>query len=177
LNIGVEKVDTHEGVTVKALLDNSTMEMFMDQKIAAKHGFKLQKLKRLVTIRNIDRINNSAEAIIHQIEVNVYYKSHIERMRIDIYDLGKTEVILEMLWLQVHNPETNWETKEVKMIRCPPLCRRNTKPREEKRTKKGKKVVTLEEEKIMRWTVDNKKNWRRKKEVEADHRKIKEMVL
>ena len=58
-------MDTHEGVTVKALLDNSTMEMFMDQKIAAKHGFKLQKLKRLVTIRNIDRINNSAEAIIH----------------------------------------------------------------------------------------------------------------
>jgi len=36
LNIGVEKVDTHEGVTVKVLLDSSTTRMFMDKEIAAK---------------------------------------------------------------------------------------------------------------------------------------------
>ena len=41
LNIGVEKVDTHEGVIVKALLDSGAMEIFMDKKMAAKHGFKL----------------------------------------------------------------------------------------------------------------------------------------
>jgi len=41
LNIGVEKVDTHEGVTVKALLDSGATEIFMDKKMAAKHGFKL----------------------------------------------------------------------------------------------------------------------------------------
>jgi len=29
LNIGVEKVDTHEGVIVKALLDNSTITNFI----------------------------------------------------------------------------------------------------------------------------------------------------
>jgi len=28
---------------------------------------------------------------------NVYYKGHIERMRMDMCDLGKTEVILGML--------------------------------------------------------------------------------
>jgi len=41
LNIGVEKVDTYEGVTVKALLDSSVTGMFMDKKMAAKHGFRL----------------------------------------------------------------------------------------------------------------------------------------
>jgi len=41
LNIGVEKVDTHEGVTVKVLLDSDTTGMFIDKKMAAKHGFKL----------------------------------------------------------------------------------------------------------------------------------------
>jgi len=41
LNIGVEKVDIHEGIIVKTLLDSSTTEMFMDKKIAAKHRFKL----------------------------------------------------------------------------------------------------------------------------------------
>jgi len=39
---------------------------------------------------------------------------------------------------------------KVKMIRCPLLCRRNTKLKEEKRIKKGKRVATLEEEKIVR---------------------------
>ena len=41
MNIGVEKVDTHKGVIVKALLDSGTTGMFMDKKMAAKHGFKL----------------------------------------------------------------------------------------------------------------------------------------
>jgi len=41
LNIGVEKVDTHEGVIVKTLLDSGTTGMFMDKKITAKYRFKL----------------------------------------------------------------------------------------------------------------------------------------
>jgi len=47
-------------------------------------------------VRNIDGTNNSREAITHQVEANVYYKSHVERMRIGMYNLGKTEVILGM---------------------------------------------------------------------------------
>ena len=106
-------------------------------------------------------------------EVNVYYKNHVKRIRMDVYDLGKTNVILGILWLQAHNPEINWETGEVKMTRCLPLCRRNTKSKEEK---KVKWVVTLEEEKIVRWAVNNKENWEREEKVEADHRKIEKMV-
>jgi len=79
--------------------------------------------------------------------------------------------------LQVHNPEINWETGEVKMMRCPPLCGRNTRLKKEKVRKRVKKVATLEEEKIMRWAVDDKKDWGREEEVKADHRKIEEMVL
>jgi len=94
----------------------------------------------------------------------------------DIYDLEKTDVILGMLWLQVYNPEINWEMEEVKIIRCLLLCGRNTKLKEEKRIKKRKRVATLEEKKIMRWAVDNKEDWKREKEVAADHRKIKEII-
>jgi len=107
LNIGVEKVDIHEGVTVKALLDSGVTGMFIDKKMAAKHGFRLQKLERPVAVRNVDGMNNSGGAIIYQVEVDVYYKSHVERMRIDVCDLGKTDVILGVPWLQAHNPEIN----------------------------------------------------------------------
>jgi len=176
LNIGVEKVDMHEGITIKALLDSGATEMFMDKKTAAKHRFKLQKLERPVAVRNIDRTNNSGGAITHQVEVNMYYKNHIERMKMDMCDLGKTGVILGMLWLQVHNPEINWEMGKVKMTRCPPLCGKNTKLERGQKVKKGKRVVTLEEEKVVRWMVEDKEDWGREEKVEADHKKIKEMV-
>ena len=94
LNIGIERMDTHKGITVKVLLDNGTTGMFMDRKMVARHGFKLQKLERPVMVRNVDGMNNSIGAIIHQVEVNMYYKNYIERIRMDICDLEKTEVIL-----------------------------------------------------------------------------------
>jgi len=31
----------HEGITVKALLDSGAIEMFIDKKMVARHGFKL----------------------------------------------------------------------------------------------------------------------------------------
>jgi len=39
LNIGIKKIDTHEGTTVKVLLDSRTTRVFMDRKMAAKHSF------------------------------------------------------------------------------------------------------------------------------------------
>ena len=107
MNIGVEKIDIHEGVMIKALLDSGTIGMFMDRQTAARHGFKLQKLERPIVVRNIDSTNNSGEVIMYQVECNVFYKSHVERIRMDVYDLGKTEVILGILWLAAHNLEIN----------------------------------------------------------------------
>jgi len=109
------------------------------------------------------------------VEVNVYYKGHVERMRMDVCNLGKTEIILGMPWLAVHNPEINWETGEVKMMRCPPLCG-GVRIKEKEKKKKGKRVATLKEEKIVRWAIDDKEDWGREKEIEEDHRKIEEMV-
>jgi len=97
LNIGVEKIDTHEGVMIKALLDSGATGMFIDRQTAARHGFKLQKLERLIAIRNVDGTNNSGRAITHQVKCNIYYKGHVERMKMDVCNLGKMEVILGML--------------------------------------------------------------------------------
>ena len=169
-------MDIHKGITIKALLDSSTTGMFMDQRMAVRHGFRLQKLERPIVVKNINGTNNSAGSITHQVEVNVYYKNHVERIRIDVCNLGRTDIILGMPWLQAHNPEINWKTEEVKMTMCPLLYGRNTKLKEEKRRKKEKRVVILEEKKIVRWVVDNKEDWEREEEVEVDYRKIKEMV-
>ena len=124
----------------------------------------------------MDSTNNSIGAIIHQVEVNMYYKDYVERMRMDVCNLEKTNVILGILWLQAHNPEINWEMGKVEMTRCLPLYRRNMKLKEEKKVKRVKRVTTIEKEKIVKWTVDNKKNWRREKEIKVNYRKIEEIV-
>ena len=62
------------------------------------------------------------------------------------------------------------------MTRCPPLYRRNMKLKEEKGERKEERLATLEEEKMVRWAVDDKEDWRREEEVKVDHRKIEEIV-
>jgi len=153
LNIGVEKINTHKGVMIKALLDSGATGMFMDKQTAARHGFKLQKLERPLMVKNVDRTVNSGGAITHQVECNVFYKGHMERMRMDVCDLGKTEVILGMPWLAAHNPEINWEMGEVKITRCPPLCGRKSQKKEKVRI-----TATEEEEKIIKWAINDKED-------------------
>ena len=107
-------------------------------------------MERPIVVRNINGTNNSTGAITYQVEISMYYKSHVKRIRIDVCNLEKTDVILGILWLQAYNLKINWEIEEVEITRCPPLYRRNTKLKEEKRIKKGKRVVTLKEKKIVR---------------------------
>jgi len=143
----------HEGITVKKLLDSGATGMFMDREMARRHSFKITKLERPLKVKNVDRTENSRENIIHQVEVNVFYKNHVEKMRMDVCNLGKTEVILGIPWLQVHNLEINWETGEVKMTRCPPLCGRNLVVKEdiEQRKKIRKRIRNVEKAQRDEW--------------------------
>jgi len=121
LEVRIEKLDNHEGVTVKALLDSGATGIFVDKKFMKEHGFRLEKLDRPVEVKNVNGTSNSGGNITHELEYNVFYRGHHERLRIDVCDLGRTKMILGMPWLAAHNPEINWETGEVKMSRCPPV--------------------------------------------------------
>ena len=103
--VGIKKIDTYEGRTVKALLDSRATEMFMNKSLAQKGGYRLIKLDRFLQVRNVDGTSNSGGAITHEVEVNMFYKGHVERVRMDVCELGKTDVILGMSWLAAHNPE------------------------------------------------------------------------
>jgi len=48
----------------------------------------------------VDKTGNNRENITYQVEVNVFYKNHMERMQMDVCNLGKIKVILGILWLQ-----------------------------------------------------------------------------
>jgi len=143
MNVGIKRIDTHKGRTVKALLDSGAMGMFMRRSLVEKEGYRLIKLKQPIQVRNVDGTSNSGGAIMHEIEVNMFYKEHVERVQMDVCKLGKTDVILGMPWLVAHNPEIDWEKGEVRMTRCPPLCGKAVKI-------KGKKEMREDERKIVR---------------------------
>jgi len=44
----------------------------------------------------VDGTTNAGGAITYQVECNMFFKGHVERARMDVYNLGKTELILGM---------------------------------------------------------------------------------
>jgi len=128
----------------------------MDTTFAKEKGFKMEKLKKPLLVRNVDRTVNAGGAITHQIECNMFFKGYVERARMDVCNLGKTEVILGILWLVAHNPEIDWKKEEVEMMRCPPIC---GKRKQEEKRKEVKKVERDEDEEILKKLVP-KRFWR-----------------
>ena len=105
MKIGLERIDTQEGITVEALLDSGATGLVMSSEFAKKQGFKLKKLEMPMNIRNVNRSLNKEEPIEHMVEVNIYYQEHRERTEIDVIRRQKWTVILGMPWLACHNPE------------------------------------------------------------------------
>ena len=77
----------------------------------------------------------------------------------DVCNLEKTEVILEMPWLAAHNLEIDWEKGEVKMTCCLPICGRK---KQEEKEKKVKKVERDKDEETLKKLVP-KKFWKWKR--------------
>jgi len=70
--------NTYEGVSVRALLNSGATGLFMSKRLAEKQDFKLEKLARPIKVRNVDVSNNKGGLVIHEMEVNMYYKEHVE---------------------------------------------------------------------------------------------------
>jgi len=156
MKVGLEKLENYEGVVVKALLDSGTTGLFMDTTFAREKGFKMEKMRNPLLVKNVDGTVNVGGAIMHQVECNMFFKGHIERVRMDMCNLGKMEVILGMPWLVAHNPEIDWEKGEIKMTRCLPIC---GKRKQEKKKKEVKKIEKDKNEETLRKLVP-KRFWR-----------------
>jgi len=102
-------------------------------------------------VRNVNNTSNSGGVITYEVEVSIFYKEYIERVWMDVCELGKTNVILDMPWLAVHNPKIDWEKEEVRMTRYSPLCGKTVKIWERKEIREDKK-------KIIRWAVNKKED-------------------
>ena len=94
VKIGLERIDTQEGITVEALLDSGATGLVMSSEFTKKQVFKLKKLDRPMYVRNMDGLLNKERPIKHIVEVNIYYQEHKKRTEIDVIGGQKWMVIL-----------------------------------------------------------------------------------
>ena len=196
VKIGLERIDMQEGITVEALLDSGATGLVISSEFARKQGFKLKRLERPMQVRNVDRLFNKEGLIENTVEVNIYYKGHVERTEIDVIGGQKWLVILGMPWLACHNPKIDWKTGEVKMTRCPEECGKQWRPmqgksgwekqkeeeakeeagrkREEKKKKKKQKKGRIVE---VRKVVEEWEIWDEEEEVAKSEAEAKKLVL
>jgi len=61
--VELEKLENHEEVAVKVLLDSGMTGLFMNMTFAKEKGFKMEKLKKPLVVRNVDGTINVGGAI------------------------------------------------------------------------------------------------------------------
>ena len=173
VKIGLERIDMQEGITVEALLDSSVTGLVISSEFARKQSFKLKKLERPMQVRNVDGSFNKEGPIENTVEVNIYYKGHVERMEINVIGGQKWSVILGMPWLARHNPEIDWKTGEVKMTRCSEECGKQYRPVQGKSGWEKQKEEEAKE-KAERKREEKEKKKRQKKGRAVEVRKVVE---
>ena len=165
IKIGLERLDTQEGIMIEALLDSGATGLVMSSEFARKKGFKLKKLERPMQVRNVDRSFNREGPIENTVEINMYYKGHVERMEIDVMGEQKWGVILGMPWLARYNPEIDWKTGEVKMTRCSDKCGKQWRPVqvklewEKQREEEAKEEIEKKKEEKKKKKNKREKQW------------------
>ena len=97
VKIGLEKIDTQEGVIVKTLLNSDVTGLVMSLEFVRKQRFKLKKIENSLYVRNVDRTFNNEKLIENTVEINIYYQKYKERMEIDMIGGQKWNIILGML--------------------------------------------------------------------------------
>ena len=56
------------------------------------------------------------------VDAILQFNDHSEHTSFAVTSLGKLDIILGFTWLQEHNLEIHWQTREVTMSHCPDKC-------------------------------------------------------
>jgi predicted aspartyl protease len=132
--------DTAVKRCTQALIDCGATGCFIDIEWAKVNNVPMRPLSKPIPVYNVDSTANDAGAITDIADVILRYENHSEHTQLAVTCLGKQSLILGYNWLRNHNPEINWQTKDVKMSRCPLQC--STCRVEDKRDRMIRKSTT-----------------------------------
>jgi hypothetical protein len=105
-----------------ALVNCGATGLFVDTEYVHSNNISTCHLTTPIPVYNINGTANEAGAITNIADVILHYKGHAEQTQLAVTSLGKQTIILGFTWLRKHNPEIDWQMKEVLMSRCPAQC-------------------------------------------------------
>jgi hypothetical protein len=122
VDVEIESTDTAVKRCTQALIDCGATGCFIDIEWAKLNNVPTCPLSKLIPVYNVDGTANDTGAITDIADIILHYQNHSEHTQLAVTHLGKQSLILGYNWLRNHNPEINWQTKDVKMSRCPLQC-------------------------------------------------------
>src|SRR5258706_3893584 len=109
-------------VSTSTLLDSGATGMFINRSFMQKHQLETTPLPQPVLVRNVDGSPNENGSVMEEVHVTLHFRCHSERVHLTVTNLGQQMVIIGHSWLSLHNPEVDWVSQKVSMMRCPPSC-------------------------------------------------------
>jgi hypothetical protein len=122
VEVEIESMDTAVRQCTQALIDCGTTGCFIDIEWAKLNNVPMRPLTKPIPVYNVNSTANDAGMIMDIADIILRYKNHSERTQLAVTRLGKQSLILGYNWLHNHNPEINWQTKDIKMSCCPVQC-------------------------------------------------------
>ena len=115
IKVEIQTTDTAEVKSGPALVDCRATGQFMDCDYVEWNRLTTWKLRCAIPVFNVDGSPNEAGSIMEIVDAILHYEGHTECTSFAVTSLGKQDIILGFTWLQEHNPEINWQTREVAM--------------------------------------------------------------
>jgi hypothetical protein len=119
VDVEIESTDTAVKRCTQALIDCGATGCFIDIKWVKLNNVPTCPLSKPIPVYNVDGTANDAGTITDIADVILHYQNHSEHTQLAVTRLGKRSLILGYNWLCNHNPEINWQMKDVKISRCP----------------------------------------------------------
>ena len=115
--VHLRTIDTLEEVNTNALVDCGATGDFIDEGFVERSKIPTRKLSQPIPVYNVDGSPNEAGSITKVANMIMTYKGHSEWILLAVTQLGKQDTILGMTWLKKHNPEIDFTTGSVKLLR------------------------------------------------------------
>jgi hypothetical protein len=122
VEVEIESMDTAVKQCTQAFIDCGATGCFIDIEWAKLNKIPTHPLTKLIPVYNVDGTANDAGMITDIADIILHYENHLEHTQLAITHLGKQSLILGYNWLCNDHLEINWQTKDVKMSRCPLQC-------------------------------------------------------
>ena len=101
----------NEAVKVKVMLDSGSAGNFISPDAVQRCGLQTQPRETPLSVTHVQ--GGKVGMVTEQVRCRVRKGTHSEFITFDVVPLGKHAIIIGMPWLQIHNPNMDWENSKL----------------------------------------------------------------